>query len=254
MEEKEYVLVLDSGVGGMKLFSDCVRLMPNENFIFIADNKTAPYGNRTKKQLEKGVLNAIKKVKKNYKLKLIVFACNTATAATIDYIKAKMTVEVLGIEPAIKLAQKKGGNILLLSTCATLKHSKSLQVLKKGKPKNVFFSPMKNLEGEIDKHLDNLDNVAPYINKVFKKYKNKKIDSVVLGCTHFNFIKPYLKVALNNSKLKFFESSNAVAKKAKKMLSVKTNVEKEEDEKGEVIIMTTKSDTELETQLKEYIK
>lgn len=248
---EEYVLVLDSGLGGISVLKECIKQMPNENFLYVADSKNASYGNKSQARLNKVILKTINNVLKSYKVKLILFACNTATATSIKFIRSKIKLDIVGIEPAIKPAMEKGSNnILLLATKATLKYNNNLIVLKSIKPKNVFFVPLKKMAKKIDNNLNNLCKLESYVNKVLKPYKLKNINSVVLGCTHYNFIKTHI-IKSFNKELLFFESNFATAKRVKFLLNQADNL-KISGSKN-IKIISTNNKVKLVTKLKKYI-
>jgi len=142
-------------------------------------------------------------------------------------------------------------NILVLSTNATLKYNQNLRLLKKKKPKNIFFVPLKHLAKKIDQNLKNLDALQGYINALFKKFDKKNIKSVVLGCTHYQFIKKQIKTALQNENIEFFESSVPVSRRVEFLLKQEDSLEQEN--KGSVTILCTKKDTLLEQKLRDYL-
>ena len=222
--EKEWILVIDSGLGGISVLNECIKLMPHENFLYVADNKNASYGNKSKRKIEKQVLRLVERVVNKHKIKLVLFACNTITATAIEYVRSNINLPIVGIEPAIKPAlNNQTNNILLLSTVATLKHNNLLIKIKEQNRSNVYFLPLKQMAKKIDKNLNNLININPYVNKVLKKYKNKNINSVVLGCTHYYYIKNAIKQALNSNEIDFFESNLGTAKRVKDLLNKSNN-------------------------------
>ena len=250
---QEYILVIDSGVGGIGVLKECVALLPQEHFLYVADNLNVPYGNKTKEQLNKLSYNLILHYITNYKIKLILLACNTLTASSITYLRENFAVQFVGVEPAIKLAREKGkNNILLLSTFATLKYNKNLISLKQQNLENIYFLPLKNLAKQIDKNLKNLKLLQNKINKLLVPYVSKNINSVVLGCTHYLFVKDQIKTALKNENIIFFESSIFVANRVKFLLEQNNNTN--QNDSGSITIHATKKNIKLKQKLSEYLK
>jgi len=248
----KYSLVLDSGVGGISILKECVKLLPNEHFLYVADNEHLPYGNKSRKNLNQIAYRLILKLVKEYPIKLILIACNTLTASSISYLRSKINLPFVGVEPAIKPAMLFGkGNILVLSTKATLKYNQNLKKIMQKKPKNIYFLTFSHLAQKIDENLKNLDVLEPYLTTLFLPYQNKNIQSVVLGCTHYQFIKKQICVALQNPKLNFFESSIPVAKRVESVL--KEQELNQSDEVGSITILCTKKDVLFEQKLKEYL-
>ena len=222
-------MVIDSGNGGLWTLKKIKHLLPFENYLFFEDKINAPYGNKSKKQLKKIVLKNLKKLTKLYNIKLVVFACNTISSVCFDYIKQIFfDLPIIKIEPYISTKWFFGEQTLLLATKNTIKHNIKIRVYNSSK--NVFVVGYKTLAKQIDCNINNLDNLLPYLNKTLKKYKHKKIKNIVLGCTHFNYIKPQLIKIFGN--VKFFENSNVVAKNVKntlKNLNLNSNCKKNGD-------------------------
>lgn len=210
-----WILVIDSGNGGIWTLKKIRRLLPFENYLFFEDKINAPYGNKSKKRLKKIVLKNLKKLTKLYNIKLVVFACNTISSVCYDYIKQIFfNLPIIKIEPYINANRFLGEQTLLLATKNTIKHNAKIKLY--NSKKNIFVVGYKTLAKKIDCNINKLDDLLPYLNETLKRFKHKKIKNIVLGCTHFNYIKPQLIKIFGN--VKFFENSNLVAKNVKKTL------------------------------------
>lgn len=218
MDKNDYILVIDSGNGGLYTLNLLEKALPKENFVFYKDVLNVPYGNKTKRQLEQITINNLNCLLKKYKIKVVVFACNTLSTIVLNQMsKIFKNVKFFGVVPPIKRAIKNKKNTLVLSTFATLKLGKidkNYEHLS-----NVNFVGFKDLAKKIDDNVYNLNNLLDFLNENLKNYKN--INNVVLGCTHFNLIKPQLRIVLNNDNLVFFEGSAITVKKVKRYLKVK---------------------------------
>lgn len=215
MDKNDYILVIDSGNGGLYTLNLLEKALPKESFIFYKDSLNAPYGNKTKKQLEQITINNLNFLLTKYKIKVVVFACNTLSTIVLNKIsKIFKCVKFFGVVPPIKRAIKNNKNTLVLSTFATLKLGKIDKNF--SQLNNVSFVGFKDLAKKIDDNVKNLNNLLIFLNKNLKKYKN--INNVVLGCTHFNLIKSQLRIVLNNKNLVFYEGSLITIKKVKKFL------------------------------------
>ena len=116
-----YIGILDSGVGGISVLREAVKLLPNENFIYYGDNKNAPYGPKSIEEIRRLSKNAVDYLlSKN--VKALVLACNTITSAYAQQLRSEVDIPVIGMEPAVKPASlaRCGGKILALATKATL--------------------------------------------------------------------------------------------------------------------------------------
>lgn len=246
---KNYILVIDSGLGGVSLLNECIKKMPHEHFLYVADNKNSPYGNKTKNRLNKRVLKVLSFYLKTYNIKLILIACNTLTATSIAFFRKKINLPFVGVEPAIKPAvENKSGTILVLTTYATLQYNQKLQAYKNNK--KVFFLPLKKLAKKIDANLGELETIKPYICKLLKPYKHKNVGAVVLGCTHYLFIKKQIEECFNNT-ITFYETSEAVGNRVEYLLKEKENLLLSGE--GSVVLQCTKQDKNFYNKLISYV-
>ena len=186
--------VFDSGVGGLSIWAALVDLMPDESFIYFADIKNCPYGSQSKEAIQKLSLNIINWLIER-DCKLIVIACNTATAAGIDVFRQHSKVPIIGVEPAIKLAAKqtKTGSVGVLATEGTLKSELFNNTT------NRFASHIDVIvqighglvtlveSGDLDSNL-----AETTLRKFIEPMMKKNVDQVVLGCTHYPFLIPLI--------------------------------------------------------------
>lgn len=212
--------VFDSGVGGLSVLKELVKLMPKENYLFVADQINVPYGEKTKKELEKETLKICDfLVSKNSKL--IVAACNTATCYAIDFLKANIKVPIVGTTPAIKpaAAESKSGVIGVMSTPATSKSAHLNKLIKDyAGGMKVINIGCYGLEDIIDE-TGNLN--SPEVRRLLLKYagpiKKAGADVIVLGCTHYPFLKPQIRNIVGKD-IKLVDSGKAIAKRASAIL------------------------------------
>jgi len=217
---KRPIGVFDSGVGGLSVLKELVKLMPKERYVFVADQINVPYGEKTKKELEKEALKICSFLVAK-KSKIIVVACNTATCNVIDFLRANVKVPLVGTVPAIKpaIAISKSGVIGILSTPSTSK-SKGLKKLIKTYADNtkVVNIGCSNLENATETGELNSSEVTRLLIKYTRPIKKSGADVVVLGCTHYPFLKPQIKKILNNKGVKLIDSGKAIAQHTKKIL------------------------------------
>ena len=189
--KEDYIAVFDSGVGGISVLRQLRKLMPDENYIYYGDSANAPYGSRTTEQVRDLTLAAAEKLTGEYPVKALVVACNTATAAAIEELRAKYSdLIVIGIEPAVKLAADHfpGGRLGVMATEVTLREEKfdhlmhrfdgNCEIIKIPAPGLVqLIEAGKSDTAETDALLTSL--LGPYVGK---------LDALVLGCTHYPFV------------------------------------------------------------------
>ncbi len=183
--------VFDSGFGGVSFLKKAVELLPEENYIYYGDNANAPYGDRTEYEIN-GLSLKCADYLMNRGIKALVVACNTATGTAIRSIREHISVPVLSMEPAIKPACNKEGDgkVLMLATVATTRLSryKSLK-MRMPKPGRVIDVPCPGLVNRIEKGIMGSNDFDDLLSLYLAPYEGEKIDSIVLGCTHYVFIK-----------------------------------------------------------------
>ena len=184
--------VFDSGLGGISVLRELVKLLPNEHFLYFGDSANAPYGSRSTDEIRDLTLKHAESFFSRG-AKALVVACNTATSAAIDHLRATYPDKIIiGIEPALKPAVDRfpGGKILVMATEATLreqkfaalldKHSAHCEIRKCPCPKLVAFVE----RGELDSpalHQVLLKELGPHLSPLPQ--------ATVLGCTHYPFLK-----------------------------------------------------------------
>lgn len=208
---KDYILVLDSGIGGLSVFGECIKVFRGR-YIYLSISKSMPIGNKSKKQIFGIVKTQIDNLLKRYKIKIVVIACNTITTSVIGLLRKSFhEIFFIGTEPCLKLVKDKGyKRALVVSTVATKRHS---EVIKRYRQKSDYVVGDKRLAKTIETNKNNLYRVYPYILKKYKKYVGK-IDCVVLGCTHYSFVKNIFEDVL---KVKCYDSGVYVAKRLKEI-------------------------------------
>ncbi|SCY69334.1 glutamate racemase [Alkaliphilus peptidifermentans] len=183
--------VFDSGVGGISVLAQLITLMPNEGYIYYGDSLNAPYGiKETREVMEQSLKVADILVKKG--IKLLVVACNTATSAAIIRLREDLDIPVIGMEPALKPAVKlnQGKKILVMATPVTLKEKKFSDLIQLFKDTTgIIKLPCPGLVEIIEKNGSTSRELEYYLLELFKNIDFKQISTIVLGCTHYVFIK-----------------------------------------------------------------
>lgn len=177
------VVVFDSGIGGLKLLYECVKKVPAAHYYFISDNKNVPYGNRPSEEVYRLTLKALKGIERLSPLALVV-ACNTVTANCIDKLRKKYSFPVIGIQPAVKQAAVVGGTCLVLATQATVKSQSFTKLVSRFPNLNAKIIGCKQLADYVEQNILNLPENLP--ESLLPRFS---CDSVVLGCTHYAFVR-----------------------------------------------------------------
>ena len=184
------IAVVDSGVGGISVLRELLRIMPNENYIYYGDSKNAPYGQKSKSEVLEITKNNLKYLK-GLGIKALVIACNTATSAAAQTLREENPeLPIIGIEPAVKPAAKLGENpcVLVMATPLTLQEEKFRLLAERfADREEIIPLPCPGLVELIE--ADDKDGTETYLEKLFAPYAERKVDAVVLGCTHYPHVR-----------------------------------------------------------------
>lgn len=183
----------DSGVGGITVLHDALKILPNEDYIYYADTLNFPYGPKSKDEVKKYISNAVEFIIKQ-RVKAIVIACNTATSISLEDLRAKYNIPIIGIEPAVELAIEKNKNtdkrVLVTATALTLKGEKLQKLITKLDNEHIVdLLPLPGLVQFSERFEFSEQIVLPYLKEQLSKYDLSKYATVVLGCTHFSYYK-----------------------------------------------------------------
>lgn len=229
----------DSGVGGISVLKAAMKLMPEENYVYFGDSKNAPYGIKDVQTIKALTFDAVKfLIKKD--VKAIVIACNTATSAAINDIRKLYNyMPVVGIEPAVKPAVelKKSGKIIIMATPVTLKENKFRMLEDKYENKKIISMPCAGLVELIEDGKTSGMEVNEFLRKKFENYKDDEIGVVVLGCTHYPFVKNELRNVLGSA-IPIIDGSSGTVKQLKKLL-IKFGIKNTSNKTGEIKIFNS---------------
>jgi glutamate racemase len=240
---KKPIGFFDSGVGGISVLKETIKLLPHEDYIYFGDSKNAPYGTKTTSEVKKLTFEAVNFLLSK-DIKAIVIACNTATSAAIDDLRNfYKNIPIIGIEPALKPAVelKKNGKIIIMATPMTLSEKKFNNLMNSYKNDNdIEPLPCAGLAELIEQGVLEGDEINLYLKNKLQPYLNSNISSVVLGCTHYPFIKKELSKILNKD-IKIIDGSLGTAKQLKRQL-LKENILNPQLSLGKVEILNSLND------------
>lgn len=215
--------IFDSGVGGLSIFLILRKLLPQETFLYLADQKNCPYGTKNKEKIKK-LSYQNSQFLLNKGCKLVVIACNTATVKAIDFLRGHFKVPFVGVVPMVKPAAKESltGHFIILSTKTTQKSQYLKQLIADFTQDKVVYnlscSPLIEM---IEKGETRGKKINCLLKKCLKSgLKDKKVDLVATGCTHYPFVKKAI-INLFPQKIKFIEPSLAVSRQVKRILKEK---------------------------------
>ncbi len=210
--------LFDSGIGGTSIWKEIHQLLPNENTIYLADSKNAPYGQKSKEEIiELSIKNT--EFLLNHNAKLIVVACNTATTNAIKELRAIYDVPFIGIEPAIKPAanHSKTQTIGILATKGTLNSELFNKATEQFHDTKIVEQVGYNLVQLIENGKIESEEMTALLQLYLQPMIEENIDYLVLGCSHYPYLIPQIEKILPPH-IKIIDSGEAVAKQTKKIL------------------------------------
>ncbi len=198
--KEEKIAVFDSGVGGVSVLQALIRCMPQEKYLYFGDSANAPYGHRPTAQVKELTLKNAKYLL-TQGVKALVVACNTATAAAIEDLRAQHPdTVIIGIEPALKLAADRfpTGRIGVMATQVTLREEKFSQQLLRFPQAQVHLIPAPGLVELIEDGKADSPEAEALLRRILEPYIGA-LDALVLGCTHYPFAARQIARILGNS-------------------------------------------------------
>lgn len=248
--------IFDSGLGGLSVLNTLEGLLTKEGFIYIGDSQNAPYGTKTKEEvfeLSKKICDEL--IAKG--VKAIVIACNTATSAAVTRLRDMYDIPIIGMEPAVKPAlRQSSGQVVVLATEMTLKEEKFLKLVENIEDGfRVVKIPAPEWVDCVENHLNDEAFVVKCVNG-FLEEKLPNAHNIVLGCTHFIFLRDYIK-SYYKGKIEIFDGNIGTALQLKNTLESMGLLLDEEiyndDDFERIEIFNSKSETYIEKS-KELLK
>lgn len=206
MENNLAVGLFDSGVGGLSVLKQFLKFLPNEKFIYLGDTARVPYGNKS----EQTVIEYSRQCSEfliSKGVKLIVIACNTASAIALDEVRKIVKVPVIGmIEPASKAAlinsqKKKIGVIGTRATIASSAYQVKLKELARNSNIEIYAKPCPLLVPLVEEGYANHLITRTVVQEYLSEFLEYDIDTLVLGCTHYPLLKQVINEVLPNINL-----------------------------------------------------
>ena len=249
-QQNQPVGVFDSGVGGLSVLRAMRQLMPEEPVIYFADQVHVPYGPRSLEQV-RDFSEAITRFLLDQGARLIVVACNTASAAALHYLREKFSdISFVGMEPAVKPAAEhtQSGLVGVLATPTTFQGALYASVLERfANGVQVLQDTCPGLVGQIEG--GNLDGEETHaiLENALRPMLDRGIDTVVLGCTHYPFVIPFIEQIVGE-KVRVIDPAPAVAKQAKRLLEAE-GMKKSVGERAQVRLYTSGNSDSLKSML-----
>ena len=212
------ILIIDSGVGGLSVYSEIKKLLPMAHYLYVFDNEGFPYGTKQEAFIIERVLRITQQMAQRYTIDLAVIACNTASTITLPPLRHSFDFPVIGVVPAIKPAAQltRNGIIGLLATQGTIQREYTYELIKQfAEGRRIEMLGASSLvelaEHKLHHQKVNLEDVRSAVEPWL--HLTTVPDTIVLGCTHFPLLKDELKQVFPENTL-FIDSGSAIARRA----------------------------------------
>lgn len=181
----------DSGIGGLTVLYDSLRLLPELEYLYYADIENVPYGTKSKELVKEYIFTAVDFIIKQG-VDALLLACNTATSIAVRELRSKYQIPIIGMEPAVKPAIRntKEKRVLVLATPLTLKEDKYEDLVSRVDQNHIVDSlPLPGLVEFAENYEFHNPAVEAYLRKELAVFDLDKYGTIVLGCTHFLYFK-----------------------------------------------------------------
>lgn len=212
--------VFDSGLGGLTVWSELRRRLPRESLLYYGDGKNCPYGDKTREQVTEAVDFAIRRLV-DRGVKLIVVACNAATAMAIDHLRAAYPIPFVGLEPAVKPAalSSRSGVIGILATAATLRGKLFRETSRRYEDRvRIIARVGEGFVELVEQNRERTEEAYRRVERLLTPMIEAGADRIVLGCTHYPFLRPVLDRIVAGRDVRIVDPSPAVARRVAELL------------------------------------
>ena len=207
--------VFDSGIGGVTILSEIIKILPNEDYLYYSDSKNNPYGDKSDDEIKQICNNIVQHfIEEN--CKVIVIACNTASSKAAQYLREKYPkLLFIAIEPAYKMVHDYAYDkpTLVMATKGTIQSEKFNLLLKKYNNHKTYLLPCVGLADKIEQ--GNQKEIKEYLKENISCYQGK-VENVVLGCTHYPLVQEEITKILGQ--VRFFNGAPNLAQHLKEKL------------------------------------
>lgn len=238
---------MDSGMGGISVLRQAVKIMPNEDYIYYGDSLHAPYGVKEVGEIRYLTFQVVEKLLK-MGIKGLAVACNTATGAAVRQLRLEYPeLPIVGIEPAVKPAvtEGHGGRVIVLATPMTIRQTKYKAMLEKYQDQAEIVSvPCDGLMEFVEQGIIEGEEVRRYFERHLTPELLEDAETIVLGCTHYPFLTRELNRFLEGRNIRVIDGSFGTAMELKRRLRVK-GLLREEERTGKVTIYNSSEKQEM---------
>ncbi|MBQ5924126.1 MAG: glutamate racemase [Alistipes sp.] len=213
--------VYDSGFGGLSVWRELRRMLPNESLIYLGDGKNCPYGGRSREEITAFATEAVERLVTEG-VKMVVVGCNTATTAAVAHLRERWSdMPIVGLEPAVKPAclSSRTRRIAVLATEHSLQSEMFLATaLRYAGDVEVVKVVGEGFVELVERGAEHSAEAEAAVRKVVEPLLGMDIDKIVLGCTHYPFLRPLIEGVIGDRGIAVIDSGEAVARRVKWLL------------------------------------
>lgn len=249
--EKENIGIFDSGIGGVTVLREIIKILPNENYIYYSDSKNNPYGDKKKEEIIERCEEIFRFLLER-NCKAIVIACNTASAVASSYLREKnKNIPIIAIEPAYKMVYdfSYDKETLVMATKGTIESEKFNLLYHKYDNHKTTLLECIGLADVIEE--GNEEKIKNYLEKNIGQYKGK-VENVVLGCTHYPLIEKEIGQVLGGN-VKFFNGASRLSVHLKDVLE-ESNLISKNQKQGKIEFIDSLGKKEKEERFYKFLE
>lgn len=208
--------VYDSGFGGLSVWRELRRMLPNESLIYLGDGKNCPYGGRGRSEIEAFAIEAVERLVKEG-VKMVVVGCNTATTAAVDELRRRWPdMPIVGLEPAVKPAclTTRTRRIAVLATEHSLKSDMFLATARRyAEDVEVVKVVGEGFVELVENDMEGSPKAEQMVRRAVEPLLECGVDKIVLGCTHYPFLRAEIERVVEGHDIEIIDSGEAVARR-----------------------------------------
>lgn len=213
--------VYDSGFGGLSVWRELRRLLPHESLLYLGDGKNCPYGGRSRAEIEGFAIEAVERLVEEG-VKMVVVGCNTATTAAVETLRRRWPdMPIVGLEPAVKPAclTSQTRKIAVLATEHSLKSDMFLATAERwASDVEVVKVVGEGFVELVERDMEHSEEAEHLVRKAVEPLLGMGVDRLVLGCTHYPFLRPIIERVVEGSGIEVIDSGAAVARRVEWLL------------------------------------
>lgn len=232
--------VFDSGLGGLTVWSELYKKLPHESLLYFGDGKNCPYGDKTQAEVTAHVDEAVRQMIAQG-VKMVVIACNAATAMAIDHLRRSYSIPFIGLEPAVKPAalSSRSGVIGVLATAATLRGRLFLETSQRYADRVEILSAVgRGFVELVEADREHTPEAVETVSKIVSPMLERGADRLVLGCTHYPFLQDALREVIGSREVELINPASAIERRVESLLELH-GLKASDDHQAEYTFLTT---------------